>query len=118
MTIAVVLVDVVVVIDPIFLAGVVRWIDVDALDPVSIGHAQPAQRVEIVALDHQIAPRLRAVRKCRINGAGNKICIDGRVGFDLVPLPHEPQLLFGVFFAQKADQLGLRKRFVMIGQLT
>lgn len=57
-----------VVIDEIAVPRVVRRIDIDALDPPGVGHAEISQGVEIVALNDQVPPR-------RIAGAllGNQV---------------------------------------------
>ena len=45
----------VVVVDPALVAGVVRRIDVDALDAAGVGREQSLQREQVVALDDQVA---------------------------------------------------------------
>ena len=55
---AVVRADVAVVVDPVFVAGVVRRIDVDNANLAAVRGAQQAQRIKIVAFDDEVVEGL------------------------------------------------------------
>lgn len=54
MTVAVFGVDVGVVVDEVFVAGVVGWIDVDDVDFSGVGIGQGGEGFEVVALDDDV----------------------------------------------------------------
>ena len=54
---AVVLPDIVIVVDPILVAGVVRWVDVNDADAVSVRGFEQAQGIVVVAFDDEVAIR-------------------------------------------------------------
>ena len=54
---AVVLPDIVIVVDPILVAGVVRRVDVDNADAVSVRGFEQAQGIVVVAFDDEVAVR-------------------------------------------------------------
>ena len=54
---AVVLPDIVIVVDPILVAGVVRWVDVDYADAVGVRGFEQAQGIVVVAFDDEVAVR-------------------------------------------------------------
>ena len=64
-----------VVVYPVFLTGVVGWVNIDALDPAFVRHAQIAKRVEVVAFDQQVLKRGNAYRHFFIQLQSNEIVV-------------------------------------------
>lgn len=54
MAVAVLCVDVTVVIDEVFVAGVVGWVDVDYVDAALVGVAECCKGLEIVPFDNNV----------------------------------------------------------------
>ncbi|MFZ1830137.1 MAG: hypothetical protein WAW42_15545 [Candidatus Competibacteraceae bacterium] len=104
MLIGIFLVDKAVVVDEIPVAGIVRRVDVDALDLAGVGHAQKAQSVEIVAFDDEIAKRRYATGQVRIEIQRHEILVDGFFMLDFVALPHQAEFRLAVAFAEQADE--------------
>ena len=92
----IILVHEAVVVDEILVAGVVRRVDTDAFYPARMGHAQIAQRVEIVPFDEEIAPWPHPARELADGVEGNKILIERAVKINIVPLPDQPEFRLAV----------------------
>ena len=56
----------VVVVSPSFVAGVVGWVNVDALHPAGVGGQQRLQRLEVVAVDDEIVVQPHLVREAPV----------------------------------------------------
>ena len=103
---AVVGTDVVVVVHPILVAGVVGRVDVDDADFAGVRGLQQAQGVEVVALDDQVS-RLAIAPCARFgNQAGqHAVFVERRIAFDGVGFPGQAELLLGQLLDQQATQL-------------
>ena len=66
-----------------------------------VGHPQPPQRVKIIALNHQIAPRRGPVRHYRVYRASKEIRINRGVRLNIISLPDKPKLLLVSRFRNK-----------------
>jgi hypothetical protein len=93
MTIPIVRIEIVIVVDPILIAGVVGRIDIDAADPSRESYAKPSQRIEIITFNYKVTPRRGAFAELKIEGARDKIGVDGLVSFNLVTFPDEAEFL-------------------------
>ena len=109
--------DVAVVIDPVLVAGVVRRVDVDHANPAGVRRLEEAQRVEVVALDDQVAPAGelgRCFAWVRVFGKQprqDEVGVDRSVALDRVRLPGEAEFLPGQVLYQQAAQLGFVEVF-------
>lgn len=92
----VVLIHKAVVVDEVLVSGVVRRIDIDALDLAAMRHAQVAQGIKIVALDQEVFVRSVAVGQVGIQVQRHKISVDGVVVVDLIALPHQAKARLAV----------------------
>ena len=105
MFVEIVLVYEVVVVDEILVAGVIRGINTDAFYPARMGHAQIAQRVEVVPFDEEIAPGARTAREFADCIKSDKILIERAVKFNIVPLPDQPEFRLTVAILNDFYQL-------------
>ena len=90
--------DVVVVIDPVFVAGVVGWVNVNDADFSGMGGAQQAQAVKVIALDDEIlvlAGVGRAVAGLCVQARQHDVGVQGRIALDGARLPIQPHFLLG-----------------------
>ena len=107
--VAVIGADKFIVVNPVFVAGVVGRVDVDDADFSGVRGAQQAQAVEVVALDDEVAVVL--CPRWRVAGAGHQtrqhhVGIQGAVAGNGTRFPIQPHFLLGQLLHQQAAQLG------------
>jgi hypothetical protein len=87
----VVLVHEAIVIDKVLFAGVVGWVNEDALDLPSERHPEVTESVVVVALNDEIAPRPRALAFLGVQIQGDEVIIEGLVSLNLVRFPYKAE---------------------------
>lgn len=102
--------DVMVVVHPVLVAGVVGRIDVDDTDFACVGGLQQAQGIEIVALDDQVtgaalASLIAQFAPFRHQTRQHLVGVERGIAFDGIGLPGQAKFLFGQLLDQQAAQL-------------
>ena len=116
---AVVGADVMVVVDPILVAGVVGRINIDDADFAGVGGFEQAQRVEVVAFDNQVArAALGVLAPFSAMTGQHQIGIERGIAFDGAGFPGQAELLLGQMFNQQAAQLAFIQRLQLPEQAT
>ena len=106
--VAVIGADKLVVVNPVFVAGVVGRVDVDDADFSGVRGAQQAQAVEVVALNDEVAVVRGARRRVADvwpQARQHHIGIERRIACNGAGLPVQPHLLLGQVLHQQAAQL-------------
>ena len=97
-----------VVIDPVFVTGVVGRVYIDHPHFAAMRGAQQAQAIEVVALNHQVTvvqAAFRRVALLRHHARQHDVGVQRRVALYGITLPVQTQLLARQVFSQQAAQL-------------
>ena len=98
------------------ISSVVGGINTDTFYPARMGHAQIAQRIEVVPFEEEIAPWSCSAREFTDSIKSNKILIERTVKFNIVSLPDKPEFGLAVAVLNDANQFFLAVTVVFGGQ--
>src|SRR5574340_1201117 len=99
MSVSIFLIYKAIVVDKVPVAGVVGWVDIDALHLPGMGHAEVAQSIEVVAFDDEILVGGVATGQAWIKIQSHEIAIQALVVLDLIAFPHQPEFRLAVALA-------------------